>query len=199
METIFVTIAETSILVRLGLTAIMNKLGYPFSIREITTEERLINKLRKEHKEILIICRSFLDKCSDETISLIQLNQKKVLRVLINDNHLDSRPLPGFDVIIEPEDIEKTILRKFEKLFLALSTPVHTSGSTGEISDREKDVLRLVAFGMTNKEIAEKLFISSHTVITHRKNITAKLGIKTIAGLTVYAVINKLITPEEIK
>jgi DNA-binding CsgD family transcriptional regulator len=60
-------------------------------------------------------------------------------------------------------------------------------------------VLRLVALGYTNKEIAGKLFISSHTVITHRKNITAKLGIKTIAGLTIYALLNKLITSEEIK
>jgi DNA-binding CsgD family transcriptional regulator len=68
-----------------------------------------------------------------------------------------------------------------------------------EISQREKDVLRLVALGMTNKEIGEKLFISSHTVITHRKNITSKLGIKTIAGLTVYALINRLIMADELK
>jgi DNA-binding CsgD family transcriptional regulator len=68
-----------------------------------------------------------------------------------------------------------------------------------DISDREKEVLQLVALGLTNKEIAERLFISSHTVITHRKNITSKLGIKTIAGLTVYAVIHKLISPEALQ
>ncbi len=67
-----------------------------------------------------------------------------------------------------------------------------------DLSKREKEVLKLVALGMTNKEIAEKLFISLHTVITHRKNITSKLGIKTIAGLTVYAVLNQLITTEDI-
>lgn len=67
-----------------------------------------------------------------------------------------------------------------------------------ELSEREKDVLSLVALGHANKEIAEKLFISIHTVITHRKHITEKLGIKSISGLTVYAILNKLIDTENI-
>ncbi|MBI9066985.1 MAG: helix-turn-helix transcriptional regulator [Salinivirgaceae bacterium] len=67
-----------------------------------------------------------------------------------------------------------------------------------ELSEREKDVLSLVALGHSNKEIAEKLFISIHTVITHRKHITEKLGIKSISGLTVYAILNKLIDTENI-
>ncbi len=61
---------------------------------------------------------------------------------------------------------------------------------TEGLSDRELDVLKLVAVGFSNKEIAEKLFISIHTVMSHRKNITEKLGIKSISGLTVYAIIN---------
>jgi DNA-binding CsgD family transcriptional regulator len=63
------------------------------------------------------------------------------------------------------------------------------------LSDREAEVLKFVAKGFSNKEIAEKLFISMHTVISHRKNITKKLGIKSISGLTVYAILNKLIEP----
>ena len=62
-----------------------------------------------------------------------------------------------------------------------------------ELTPREKDVLSLVALGHSNKEIAASLFISIHTVISHRKNITEKLGIKSISGLTVYAVLNKII------
>lgn len=61
------------------------------------------------------------------------------------------------------------------------------------LSEREIEVVKLVAIGKTNKEIAGELFISFHTVISHRKNITEKLGIKSISGLTVYAVLNKLI------
>ena len=67
------------------------------------------------------------------------------------------------------------------------------------LSERETEVLKLVARGYINKQIADKLFISLHTVISHRKNITRKLGIKTVSGLTVYALLNGLITSKEIK
>jgi len=63
----------------------------------------------------------------------------------------------------------------------------------GELSGREKDILICVAKGMLNKEIADRFNLSIHTVITHRKNITRKTGIKTVAGLTVYALLNGLI------
>ncbi len=67
-----------------------------------------------------------------------------------------------------------------------------------DLSDRERDVLILVAKGYTNKEIASELNISPHTVISHRKNIVHKTGIRSVAGLTVYAVLNKLITNEHL-
>ena len=62
-----------------------------------------------------------------------------------------------------------------------------------ELSLREKEILICVAKGMLNKEIADLYNISIYTVITHRKNITRKTGIKTVAGLTVYALLNNLI------
>ena len=61
------------------------------------------------------------------------------------------------------------------------------------LSDREKEVLVCVAKGMINKEIADHLNISVHTVVSHRKNITAKTDIKTVAGLTIYALLNNLL------
>lgn len=67
-----------------------------------------------------------------------------------------------------------------------------------ELTSREREVLRLVALGNSNKAIAEALFISTHTVISHRKNITEKLGIKSVPGLTVYAIIQKIIDPSDI-
>jgi len=66
------------------------------------------------------------------------------------------------------------------------------------LSSREKEVLEKVALGFSNKEIAEKLFISIHTVISHRKNIVEKTGIKSISGLTMYAIMTKIIDPETI-
>lgn len=63
----------------------------------------------------------------------------------------------------------------------------------GELSQREKEVLRLIASGKLNKEIADELCISVNTVITHRKNLSAKLGIKSASGLSLYAIMNGLI------
>ena len=62
-----------------------------------------------------------------------------------------------------------------------------------ELSDREIDVLIQIVKGLSNKEIADVLCISTHTVITHRKNITRKLNIHSAAGLTIYAIVNKLV------
>jgi DNA-binding NarL/FixJ family response regulator len=68
----------------------------------------------------------------------------------------------------------------------------------GDLTLREKDVIRLIAMGYANKEIADRLNISIHTVISHRKNITEKLNIKSISGLTVYAIMNNLIDIKDI-
>ena len=71
--------------------------------------------------------------------------------------------------------------------------------SREELSDREKEILVSVARGLLNKEIADRHNISINTVITHRKNITRKIGIKTVAGLTAYAILNNLIDINEIE
>ena len=69
----------------------------------------------------------------------------------------------------------------------------HQLPETEELSEREKDVLIQVVRGLSNKEIADVLFISTHTVISHRKNIARKLNIHSTAGLTIYAIVNKLV------
>lgn len=74
-----------------------------------------------------------------------------------------------------------------------------TRGEGGELSAREKEILVAVAKGMLNKEIADRYNISIYTVISHRKNITRKTGIKTVAGLTVYALLNNLIDMNSIE
>ena len=67
-----------------------------------------------------------------------------------------------------------------------------------DLSMRETEVLRLVSLGLMNKQIADNLNISMHTVISHRKNLTRKLGINTVSGLTVYALLNGLITYDDL-
>ena len=67
------------------------------------------------------------------------------------------------------------------------------------LSAREREIIVCVVKGLTNKEIADELCISTHTVITHRRNIASKLQIHSAAGLTIYAIVNKLVELSEIK
>jgi DNA-binding CsgD family transcriptional regulator len=197
MDYINVIIADSSQLSRLGLISLLNRMKYPFHIREIATPDKLTALQSKDQTGIFVISSSFLRQCPPSLVQSLQHRFDTMIRILLHDTEPGPENKLRFSEIIDPSDHDKSIIRKLEKQFSRIATQTEDTESPEGISDREKEVLRLVAVGLTNKEIADKLFISAHTVITHRKNITAKLGIKTIAGLTMYALINRLIIPEE--
>lgn len=89
--------------------------------------------------------------------------------------------------------IEDEILRPAMTHVQQQKKPHQMLQDTEELSSRERDVVVQIVKGLSNKEIADVLCISVHTVITHRKNITRKLNIHSTAGLTIYAIVNKLI------
>lgn len=76
------------------------------------------------------------------------------------------------------------------KIMSLLDSLIDNNEAKGELSGREKEVLRLLVDGKINKEIADELCISINTVISHRKNISAKTGIKSVSGLSIYALMN---------
>lgn len=80
-----------------------------------------------------------------------------------------------------------------------LSNMIKTPASSEAISEREKDIIVCLVQGMANKEIADHLFISVNTVITHRRNIARKLQIHSLAGLTIYAIVNNMIDISAVK
>jgi len=65
------------------------------------------------------------------------------------------------------------------------------------LSERENEIITLIAEGLTNVQIAEQLFLSTHTINTHRKNIMSKLGVKNTAGIVMYAVKTNLVSPNK--
>jgi DNA-binding NarL/FixJ family response regulator len=101
-----------------------------------------------------------------------------------------------FDSFIQVNDSRKTIEHIIEKSFSRRAHKICGQMSE-QLSSRELDVLKHVALGLSNKEIADDLNISFHTVVSHRKNITRKTGIKSQAGLAVYAISNKIITVDD--
>lgn len=82
---------------------------------------------------------------------------------------------------------------KEDDVSIRLSNMIKNAESTESVSEREKEIIICLVQGLSNKEIAAQLFISVNTVITHRRNISRKLQIRSLAGLTIYAIANNLI------
>ena len=118
--------------------------------------------------------------------------------IALSYQYLHPEILQHYNTVIDINDDRETIVRKLQQA-LAIPQPAGETNESNELSVREKEILVSVAKGMINKEIAEQHHISVHTVITHRKNITRKTGIKSISGLTVFAILNNLIEMSEVE
>ncbi len=103
-----------------------------------------------------------------------------------------------FDAIIQITDSPASIIHTIAKLTEEDCICSDNTSGNG-LSNREKEVLIELVNGLSNKEIADKLHISTHTVISHRKNISQKAGIKSVAGLTIYAITQNIISIEDIQ
>lgn len=103
--------------------------------------------------------------------------------------------LPLFDATIHITDTPVQIADTIHHLVM---NHCHCANSQQceSLTIRETEILRQITLGLSNKEIADKLNISIHTVVSHRKNIICKTGIKSQAGLTIYAISNKIIALE---
>ena len=98
------------------------------------------------------------------------------------------------------ELLEDSLRRQGDSVFAEEPATVPAPAADAEtLSQREREIIACVAKGMTNKTIADRLCLSIHTVTTHRRNITVKLQIHTAAGLTIYAIVHKLVSLQEIE
>lgn len=124
------------------------------------------------------------------------LARKEKTILLLHDTTVHA--LPANTSVLKLESSRKSLVKDLHILLSEQPSTEPIEGSEHELSQREIEVLVLVCKGFINKEIADKLCISLTTVITHRKNITEKLGIKSVSGLTIYAVMNSYIAPDSI-
>lgn len=196
-ELLEIAIAETSVIIRSGITVALKRItGFRIQPFEITSNESLNSYLRIHNPDVLIINPSFwgyydISKLKSET----QHPSLKCLALL--HSAVDENLLKGYDDTISIYDNVEQLNEKIKKLVSSPSSENSDESST--LSTREKEIITCVVKGLTNKEIAEELFLSSHTVISHRRNIARKLEIHSTAGLTIYAIVNKLVEIDEIK
>lgn len=124
------------------------------------------------------------------------LKRSKIIPLVFSSENSDSTNTQNHLII---DATQESIIEQLRGFIVKETLPMGVIESNGNLSIREIEVLQLIVSGITNKEVADKLCISLNTVLTHRKNITFKLGIKTIPGLTFYAITNGIISGDEIE
>ena len=186
-----VLICEPSEIISLGLTEIIQSHPKFDVVARMDTPEHLNEKIISSDANILVINPLLLGHPDRGGISQLQKEHPQLTIIALVTLLTDASWLKGYHGVFEINDSRLTITNKLNEI-----VQNHGKQEKGnedvELSKREIDVLVAVAKGMMNKEIAEQMHLSIHTVITHRKNIAKKTGIKSVAGLTVYAMIKGL-------
>ena len=185
-----IVVAEPSLLLRSGMSYVLRRLT-SFDVQVVETgEPELLEKLiDEESPDIVIINPSLADE------EMLRRMQQQSLRLIALQSALaDARLMQHFDAVVSIYDTAEQIKEKLRSVCRSRSEEIFQEFNTGM-----EEIIVGVVKGLTNKQIAEYLFISTHTVITHRRNIAAKLQIHSPAGLTIYAIVNKLVELNDVK
>jgi len=205
-KTVQVLIADSQYLITESLKMILHNDGR-FLVNKIVTEKiDLIETLKLNNTTVLIIDPSLID-----IAGFSELNEIKGgfpdLKLLVITNSVTRKELHEFNtiginnIILKTEGKEEII----EALNAAVDGKKHYSNElldllfesdekkslseeTGQLTNSELEIVRLIADGLTTKEIAARKFISFHTVISHRKNIFRKLGVTSVSELIMYSI-----------
>lgn len=189
-----IAIIEPNTLTALGLQTILEELIPNAIIRVFSNFSAFIDDTPDMYAHYFVSIHIYF-----EHTSFFLERFPKAIVLSSNEHPLLKNNIPNLNI---SQSREKLIL-SIMQLHTHGHTPPHPTTSSSaieehELSPREIEVLILLTKGFINKEIADKLNISQTTVITHRKNITAKLGIKSIAGLAIYAVMHGYIEADRI-
>ena len=187
-----ILLIEKSSVVATGFTEILQKRA-AFEVTAVAdTLNRIAERIIVERPDLIVLNPTLIDYSKRNTFRAIFQESPKIPIVALVYSYFDQQWLKNFNAVIEINDDEAKIDTLLNDALLS-SFEQPESNDLYELTDREREVLVELSKGLTNKEIAEKLHISVHTAITHRKNIIKKTGIKSVAGLTVYAMLNNLI------
>ena len=190
-----VIICEASEIIAIGLAEIIDGMAQFDVVARLDTPEHLSEKITATDANLLIIDPMLLGFHSKDFLSQLGKEHPNMVIIALVSSYLDHSMLTPFGGVIEINDTKSKVISKMNEFAQSEATK---NTDDVELSKRETDVLIAVAKGMMNKEIADQMNISIHTVISHRKNITRKTGIKSVSGLTVYALLNNLIDEKDL-
>ena len=192
-----IIIVEPSPIISAGLAQYFDDCKQISIVSQLDRIDRLEEKLAACNPEILIINPLLIAYDFNEQFMKICRDFLNMIPVALVTSYIDKNVLKQFKEVIEINDNKQKVVSKIFNLLNDNKSGQEQTENV-ELSNRETDVLVALVKGMTNKEISDKLFISVHTVITHRKNIIRKTGIKSVSGLTVYALLNNLVDESDI-
>lgn len=190
-------VADNSFIVRNGLVSVLRHIpGLAATAFDVKTQESLRNYVVMHHPDMVVVNPMF-DGLFDVKSFKAEFEDEDIRYVALSSTMVDQNVLSEYDEHFSLYDNPDDIYEKIKKV-LVEEKPVDVH-PTDSLSNREKEIIVCVVKGMTNKEIADMLCLSIHTVITHRRNISNKLQIRSTAGLTIYAIVNKLVDIKDVK
>lgn len=190
-----IAVLESSHIIYEGISNILLKSGNHVKLFRIDRLNDIDSFFEKEQLDIIIINPSQIQNKVKE-FTTIKKSMPDTLWTALVYTLFDQQTMSLFDKSINITDSPTSITGLITKLEDINSSNL-SSAEQEQLTEREIDVLKLIVGGLSNKEIADKLFISIHTVVSHRKNISQKTGIKSQAGLTIYAISNNIIRLED--
>ncbi len=191
-----IIICEASEIITAGLATFVNSMADFDVVMRVDNPDSLSERILTSDANMLIINPNLLGYTDRNLPIQLTKEHPRLLVVALVTTHIDPVLLKPYNGIIEISDTKLKIINTLNQI--VQSSERGEKSDDVELSKREIDVLIAVAKGMMNKEIADQMNISIHTVISHRKNITRKTGIKSVSGLTVYALLNNLIDENEV-
>ena len=184
-----IVIIEPSEIVSEGITNLLLKNENHFYVYKITNLEELVIHSEKEKFNIVIINPTLIINKINDFLK-IKRSFGHITWIGLIYSYFENDIISKFDNIINIGDATELISQKINK---TAEDHNYQGLSREDLSERETEVLVQLVNGLSNKEISDLLNISIHTVISHRKNIIEKTGIKSLPGLTIYAISKRII------
>lgn len=189
-----VLIVEPSIIIKEGLIKILGKSPELDVLRPSDGTEDYAERISVARPDILLINPTVMPYSKRYPVYSLAQEYPHMTIIALVYQYIDNAILHAFHSVLEIRESAERIVDILLEAYASASDRAEMLDPAGghELTRRETDVLVLVAKGLMSKEIAERLHISVHTVISHRKNITRKTNIKSVAGLALYALMNNL-------